>query len=485
MRHLARLNPLTTRGWGAIVFATGCFVVAPLLGVAELQYFGVFLVAITALSLVSLWLGVRLDHVERIVSPGIVARGATANVRVHARLTTLLPLVSIDWIDAPPRGVRVIDPRHPGDQHAVARGSLPAIASSLSRRGARGSAVTASYEVSARRRGVWDFGRLRVDLRDPLGLAKRSVQRSTPRASRAVPASASVPGAPPEGDVVVVPALIPLPATRVARGDTGGTSQTSTDLLGQGADNLIPRPYAAGDSMRRIHWRASAHRGELMVRQEERESTPEAFVVIDLHAHRWEGRDPRATAAPGAEHENAAFETALSVAASIVDRLSRDGFIVRPIAPDGTPIDSRPGDAGPGPDVSDTVDPIDVTARLLRSLATVHPATGLDSLPALAHTLGGERTGPVVLVTGALDDTEKTQIAPAAHHSTLPVVVSVTGDASSGGATDASARPAAPAPARGGWRTVVVRANGVGTEADLSEAWNALAGATRGAAVVR
>ena len=56
--------------------------------------------------------------------------------------------------------------------------------------------------------------------------------------------------------------------------------------------------------MRRIHWRATAHRDELMVRQEEQESTPEATVVLDRGVLRW---SPEALRAPGAD---AGFEAA-------------------------------------------------------------------------------------------------------------------------------------------------------------------------------
>ena len=98
--------------------------------------------------------------------------------------------------------------------------------------------------------------------------------------------------------MTVAPAVIDLPPLTNFAGEAGGTLHTTTNQLGQGADNLVARPYVPGDSMRRIHWRATAHRDELMVRQEEQESTPEASVVIDRGALRW---SPEAMYAPGAD----------------------------------------------------------------------------------------------------------------------------------------------------------------------------------------
>src|SRR5699024_7444271 len=84
------------------------------------------------------------------------------------------------------------------------------------------------------------------------------------------------------------------------------------------------------DSMRRVHWRASAHHGDLMVRDEERESTPTALVMLDLATDAW----------PDA----ASFDRALSACVSVTHRLRTDGFVVAVEAADGSAIaavDSR------------------------------------------------------------------------------------------------------------------------------------------------
>lgn len=63
-----------------------------------------------------------------------------------------------------------------------------------------------------------------------------------------------------------------------AHEDTGATNDWVPTDVGQprGA-----RPYRSGDSRRRVHWRATAHTGELMVRELERPSAdPITFTVV-------------------------------------------------------------------------------------------------------------------------------------------------------------------------------------------------------------
>ena len=74
-----------------------------------------------------------------------------------------------------------------------------------------------------------------------------------------------------------LPESLPLRAHE----DTGATNDWVQTDLGQprGA-----RPYRSGDSRRQVHWRATAHAGELMVRELERPSAePITFTVVLPH----------------------------------------------------------------------------------------------------------------------------------------------------------------------------------------------------------
>ena len=73
------------------------------------------------------------------------------------------------------------------------------------------------------------------------------------------------------------------------------------------ADVRGVRPYRPGDAIRSIHWRTSARRGELMVREYDAAPSPELLVVVE----------PWLPANPTAIHRGN-LEAALSLTATIV-----------------------------------------------------------------------------------------------------------------------------------------------------------------------
>ena len=88
-------------------------------------------------------------------------------------------------------------------------------------------------------------------------------------------------------DVVVLPAvgeIDPEGLRRwVARG-AGGDDRNRRVLRRATADQADVRgvrPYRAGDSIRWVHWRSSARRGELMVREYDAAPTPELVVAVE------------------------------------------------------------------------------------------------------------------------------------------------------------------------------------------------------------
>jgi uncharacterized protein (DUF58 family) len=368
--------PLTLRGTGALVIALTCFVVANEAGVVELIYFGILLLAALAASILSLYLTRRTDSVTRSLSPDVATVGRESRVTVRVGVRTALPAAPGTWRDTVPTGLIATN----------ARGVFPALGSGL--RGAE-RVVEFSYSIQGERRGIHPLGPLSVTSTDPFGLARRTTLF---------------------GDrtrVTVAPAVTDLPALNNLAGEAGGTLHSTTNQLGQGADNLIARPYVPGDSMRRIHWRATAHRDTLMVRQEEQESTPEATVVLDRGVLRF---SPEAMQAPGVD---AGFEAAVSACVSVVTRLVHDGYAVDVIDSDGTPLAER----------IDGGDMVEVET-LVNQFAAI-TARRDDHLGRLAHIFAGVMTGPVVLIVGRFDRADASVIAPIAHHSTLPILLAV------------------------------------------------------------
>lgn len=406
---MRRLWPLTARGTGAAVLAVACFVVANEVGIVELMYFGLLLVAVLAASILSLYLTRRSDTVTRSLSPDVAAVGRESLVTVRVGVRTALPTAPGTWRDTIPRGLA-----------AQARGVFPALGSGL--RGAE-RVVQFSYVVTGERRGIHPLGPLQVTTSDPFGLARRTTVfgERTP--------------------VTVAPAVTDLPALSDFAGEAGGALHTTNNQLGQGADNLIARPYAPGDSMRRIHWRATAHRDELMVRQEEQESTPEATVVIDRGVLRF---SPEAMQAPGAD---AGFEAAVSTCVSVVTRLVHDGYAVEVIDSDGTPLAERID----GGDMSEV-------EGLVNSFAGL-TARRDDHLGKLPRVFAGMMTGPVVLIVGRFDPADADTVAPVVHHSTLPLLLAV---APVGDALERAADR--------GWHAAAVDPDG-----DLAVAWSSAA----------
>lgn len=378
---MRRLWPLTVRGTGALILAITCFVMANEFGVTELMYFGILLLAVLGASVASLYLTRRSDVVSRSLAPDVATVGREALVTVRVGVRTAVPTPPGTWHDALPKGLR-----------GKSEGVFPALGSGL-----RGSerVVDLSYTVTGVRRGIHSIGPLSVRSTDPFALARRRTlfgERTS---------------------VTVAPALTDLPPLTDFAGATGGTLHTTTNQLGQGADNLVARPYVSGDSMRRIHWRATAHRDELMVRQEEQESTPEASVVLDLGVLRWSAE---AMQAPGADP---GFEAAVSACVSAVARLVHDGYAVEVIDSDGTHL-------------ADRIDGGDMTEveALLSHFATL-TARRDDHLARLPRLFAGIQTGPVILIVGRFDPADAEALAPIVHHSSLPMVLAVSpvGDA--------------------------------------------------------
>lgn len=373
---MRRVGPLTLRGLGALVVAVACFVLAGQLAVPELTFLGLFLLLLVAASFVFLRLGRRSVSIQRAFVPDVVAAGESVTVRVIVTVRSMVPGAPGHWIDTLPLGIA-------GDAY----GALPATESGL-RAGAQRAEV--SYSATGRSRGIHTIGPFALELSDPFGLSVRRQQVG----ERSV--------------VTVVPPMVELVPISDASGASSGSQHTVTEQMGQGSDNLIARPYMPGDSMRRVHWRATAHLDALMVRQEEQESVPEATVLIDRSALRYTAD---ATLVPGSDP---GFEAAIVAAVSAARRLSRDGFRVEVIDAEGTLL----ADPLSGSDAPDEVESMLLAFAVLRATRT----DALEQAPAL---FGGSVGGPLVIVTGRVDAADAAALTPLVRHASHAVLLSV------------------------------------------------------------
>ncbi|WP_311259559.1 DUF58 domain-containing protein [Microbacterium sp. WCS2018Hpa-9] len=336
---------LTLRGTGALLSGLGCLIAANMIGAPILLYIGVLLLALTAFSVLVVRLPRRAGSVTRQVSTDLLTVSETSRVTLRFTLRALRVPRGL-WRDVLPSAVT-------GDS----AGEYPSETGQL------------SYLITGVRRGVWPIGPLVLRTVDPFGLAQREQAFGETRS------------------VTVVPEVFTLAPLSVKVGAAGGTAHTSSSRLGQGSDNLSPRRYIPGDSMRRIHWRATAHRGQLMVRQEEEESSPDALVILDRSAARW--------ARPG-DDEDRAFETAVSMCASVAVHLVQEGYGVDVIDSSGTLLGTLRGHE-------------DDRDGLLVALALVGPRGDARDIMTL---VGGTPPGPLVYITGEIDEEDAALLRP-------------------------------------------------------------------------
>ena len=208
------------------------------------------------------------------------------------------------------------------------------------------------YRVHPAMRGIHQLGPLRARVTDPFGLAE--FERELAGQSR----------------VVVVPRTVPL--LGLPGGSGVGSGEDGSILLrsGQGEDDAVVRLYRQGDDLRRVHWKSTARRDELMVRVEERPWRGGTTVLLDrrLSAHRGHG--------PGSS-----LEWAVSLCASICLHLHHCGQQVRLVAEDGAVL------------TGDTTEAAHSDAAVLDALAALQPTHrkdltwGID--PGAGHELMG------------------------------------------------------------------------------------------------
>jgi len=288
-----RLRP-TVRGVGALLVALLAFVVAYSAGRRE-----ALVVASAALLLVLGGLLVarirrpRLD-VVRLFSPPVVSAGTSVQVTLRIQNLGAGPSPHLIWNDAIPW------------RESAEPNELPPIGGSQSRH----RLVTAHYELHPPRRGLYQIGPLVIEHEDPFGMAHSTVAVGQP------------------DRLVVVPAIVDLPAGGPTLADGEGTATLVQRRVTGNDDDLTTREYRTGDALRRVHWRASARRGELMVRQEEHRSHPDARIILDTRLAGYPDADIDDSDVWHPIFTSEAFEWTVRMLASLGVHLDTTGFQV-------------------------------------------------------------------------------------------------------------------------------------------------------------
>jgi uncharacterized protein (DUF58 family) len=251
--------------------------------------------------------------VTRTFSPGVVTAGTPTAVELVVRNMSSFASAAAVWSD-----------RIPWFPYNAGPGSLPVLAPGSVAAGASGSRL--GYSLRPTLRGVYDIGPLDVDYTDPFGLAEARVEVGSSQS------------------LYVIPLVVPLGETTSISVSGEGSARLIQHMAVGNDDDLMTREYRTGDALRRVHWRASARHGELMVRQEEQRSYPEARLLIDTRMDGYGG-----VIAEFGIHDTGFtwFEWAVTMIASVGVHLHRSGFLVQVLETGKRQIASL-GDANQG-----------------------------------------------------------------------------------------------------------------------------------------
>jgi uncharacterized protein (DUF58 family) len=224
-----------------------------------------------------------------------------------------------------------------------------------------GGSRSFTYRLGSESRGKYTVGPLRVRVADSFGLV--SITRAF--------TSTSV--------LTVTPRIVPLARPPFGGYWLGDSEQGKRSIAAAGEDDVAPRAYHTGDSLKRVHWRSTARYGELMVRREEQYWRNTASLFLDTRRN---------------AYSTAMFELAVTAAASIGVHLAGEGFEARFVTAEG----EVPGQGS----FRDT---------LLDTLAVLRPsrATTLETGIGALGTAGGQ----VIAVLGEVAPAQARELAAA------------------------------------------------------------------------
>jgi uncharacterized protein (DUF58 family) len=165
-----------------------------------------------------------------------------------------------------------------------------------------GAMTIQSYPLLVKRRGPYIFEGIKLFTRFPFGLFVKAATF------------------PVRSEVMVYPEIKALPSVLLDDLSRVGHNQTMPQR-GQGTTLHNLRLYQPGDNSRTIHWKTTARKSLLIVRETEAENQRQVTIVLHTdipHLHLSDGSDPHAS-----------FEKAVSLAASLVVLFTERMYEVR------------------------------------------------------------------------------------------------------------------------------------------------------------
>lgn len=417
------------RGWALLAAGLLALLGAQVLGRRDLLTLGIFLLLLPVLAGAILRLLRPEFSIVRTFSPELVETGTTTTVGLNVR-------------GSRPGGGRV-------EMHEKLPARFgPAPAFMYPSRMSGGGASRYAYHLVSAQRGQFRIGPASAEFSDPFNLTilRQDVDAGTL--------------------LTVSPAAVELGAGAL----TGGLGLDGMAATRQRAnpseDDVMTREYRHGDPLRRVHWPATARHGQLMVRQEESVTTPEATVVLDqrtgafggglagLFGHTGHSVHAGNTAHSGSSAHSShpvrvvrsgqegihpelattdAFEWAVVAAMSVCAHLLERNYSVRVLDIYGQPgfLHSRSAPSR-HEEVFDGSAGLAAIAASLAALELVHPPVAgsgkvvqVAGDPLVEKLLAARRRGPVVALMGQLAPAEATALAPAADQGEVAVAILV------------------------------------------------------------
>jgi len=187
--------------------------------------------------------------------PQRLTTGESAAVQLIVHNTSRRPHFLVQIQDSLPDGLTAPD----GNEHLIV---------DLAAREQR----TITYKMLPLRRGVYELSPLTLLTNDAIGLFEFATSAAQPQ------------------QLVVYPKPIALPDMWPEAARASISPKTRKRIRGREPDLYGVREYVPGDDLRRIHWKATAHRGKLTIVERERPQDMAAVVILDLSRHVHSGR---------------------------------------------------------------------------------------------------------------------------------------------------------------------------------------------------
>lgn len=320
LSSLKVLSGLTIRGRCLVAAGLAAAACALALDERDLLRVGVFVTAMPVLALIVSRHGHHGLTATRRIVPDRVPVGTETSVRLRVGRRGRIAVANFELVDGVPRGL----------------GARPRFVLSMV---GRASNTVLEYPIRPRLRGIHSVGPAIMRVSDPFGLSE--FEREMAGHNR----------------LIALPRVVPLSGLPTGAGLGSGEEGYVRSRTGHGEDDSTVRQYRHGDDMRRVHWKTTARRDELMVRVEEHPWWGGVTVLLDRRAAAHRGRGAKSS-----------LEWAVSAVASIGAHMHRYGQMVRVVTEDGQVLSD-----GGGVHVDDHDNEI-----LLDALSVVQPVAQRD-----------------------------------------------------------------------------------------------------------